>query len=635
MTRRFESPDELARAIVEAVGSRIVLGLPVGIGKAVHVADALLERARRDASITLTIFTALTLEIPRARSNLERRFLEPLVERLYSEYREPAYARAVREDALPDNVRVTEFYLRPGGYLDNATAQQSYTSLNYTQVARELLGRGVNVIAQLVARRDGGESLSLGSNPDLTLDLLPELERRRAAGTPIALVGQLASQMPYMLGDAELPVERFDFLLESPDTELDLFALPNRRVTPSAYATAMHVASLVPDGGTVQLGIGSLSDAVAHCLRLRQHDSALFRRVLARLPGGPESGRPASLPLHTEPFEQGLYAVTELLSDALLALLEAEIVRRPAGEGDERPMHAAFLLGSASFYERLRTLPETRRRLIDMTAISFVNNLHGDERVKRGQRRQARFMNEAMMVTLLGAVVSDGLEDGRVVSGVGGQFDFIRMAHELDDARSIVMFNAARVSGGKARSNVRWQYAHTTVPRHYRDVFANEYGLADTRGASDAHVIAALLAIADSRFQPALAAEARAAGKLRGDFALPGGARRNRPDAVAAVFEAADVRAHFPPYPLGTDLTPVEQRLAEALTWLERRTATTTARWRTAAAALVQAPTAEHAEALARMRLTKPAGLRERLTRRMLAHALSATRGPAVPGADE
>ena len=632
MTCRFESPDELAGAIVDSVGSTIVLGLPVGIGKAVHVADALFERARRDASIKLTIFTALTLEIPRPRSDFERRFLEPLVERLYGGYPEPVYARAVRENHLPDNVRVTEFYLRPGGYLDNATAQRGYTSLNYTQIAAELLRRGVNVIAQLVARRDGGPLLSLGSNPDLTLDLLPELERRRAAGRRIAFVGQLNRHMPYMFGDAELPAERFDFLLESPQTEFPLFALPNRRVTPPAYATGMHVASLVPDGGTVQLGIGSLSDAVAHCLRLRHRNPALFRRVLARLPGAPESGRrPASLPLYMEPFEQGLYAVTELLSDALLALFEADILRRPAGEGDERPMHAAFLIGSASFYERLRAMPEARRRLIDMTSISFVNSLHGDEHFKRRQRRQARLMNEAMMVTLLGAVVSDGLEDGRVVSGVGGQFDFIRMAHELDDARSIVMFNAARVHRGAASSNVRWQYAHTTVPRHYRDVFVNEFGLADTRGASDEHVIAALLDIADSRFQPALAGAARAAGKLPGAFSIPTGARRNTPEAVAAVFDARDVRPHFPPYPLGTDFTPVEQRLAEALTWLERHTARRASRWRTAAAALVNAPMTDDDDALARMGLARPAGLRERRASRMRAHALAATRRAAAP----
>ena len=125
----------------------MVAAMAVGVGKAVHVADALFERARRDPSITLTIFTALTLEIPRPRGDLERRFLEPLVSRLYGACPDPVYARAVRENRLPENIRVVEFYLRPGGYLDNATAQQSYTSLNYTHVARELLQRGVNVVA--------------------------------------------------------------------------------------------------------------------------------------------------------------------------------------------------------------------------------------------------------------------------------------------------------------------------------------------------------------------------------------------------------------------------------------------------------------------------------------------------------
>ena len=73
-----------------------------------------------------------------------------------------------------------------------------------------------------------------------------------------------------------------------------------------------------------------------------------------------------------------------------------------------------------------------------MTAISFTNTLDGDEAAKRAQRRHARFVNTAMVATLLGAVSSDQLEDGRVVSGAGGQHDLVAMAHALEGARSII-----------------------------------------------------------------------------------------------------------------------------------------------------------------------------------------------------
>lgn len=625
MPAQFDSPDQLASAIVHSIGKKVVLGLPVGLGKAVHVANALFEKAVSDPGISLTIFTALTLEVPQAGSDLERRFLKPLAARLYSEWPSLAYAEAVRRQELPQNIRVREFYFRPAAYLGNKLAQRTYTSLNYTQVAGELLKLGVNVIAQLVARDDVNGNLSLGTNPEVTLDLLPELERRRAAGAPFALVGQVNDDLPYMYGDAELALDRFDFLLDAPACRYPMFGLPNRKVTCRDYATGMHVASLVPDGGTLQLGIGSLSDAVAHCLILRQREPQVFRDVLVRLPGGPASGRRPDLPLYTEPFREGLYIATELLSDAAFALFDADIVHRGAGDGDETCLHAGFIIGSRALYERLRTMPESRRRLISMTSISFVNRLYGEETVKRRQRRNARFVNETMMVTLLGAAVSDSLDEGRIISGVGGQFDFVRMALALDDAHSILVFGSRRLHKGKPQSNILWQYGHTTVPRHYRDLFANEYGIAATRGQCDEDIIASLLNVADSEFQSSLLESARNAGKIATDYAIPGNAADNTPAALAAVFNDDALASHFPPYPLGTDFTPVEQQLADALTWLKNSTAQRGSRIRTLAAATILRPADRHREALERMELSDPGTLGERISQRLLALALSRT----------
>ena len=622
MTQYFDSPDDLADAVIAAVGKKIVLGLPVGIGKAIHVANALYARAERDASVALTIFTALTLEPPEPGSDLERRFLEPLAERLWGRWPRLRYAEAVRRQALPPNIRVREFYFRPGAYLGNSLAQRTYTSLNYTQVAGELLKLGVNVIGQLVAPpARGGDRYSLGSNPEVTLDLLPALEARRAEGSPVAFVGEVNDRMPYLFGDAELDASRFDFLLASDDCHYPLFGLPRRAVTDRDYATAMHVASLIPDGGTLQLGIGSLSEALAHCLLLRHRHPDLFREVLRRLPGGPESGRRPDLPLETNPFREGLYASTELLSDAVFALFEAGIISRGA-DGPQGPLlHAGFFLGSSSFYEALRSLPEERRRRIAMSSISFVNSLHGDEAAKRRQRRDGRFVNETMMVTLLGAAVSDGLEDGRVVSGVGGQFDFVSMAHSLDDAHSILMFGSRRLHDGTARSNIVWNYGHVTVPRHYRDVYACEYGLAATRGQPDEAVIAALLIIADAEFQAGLLGHARKAGKIAGDFTLPASATGNTPVALRRVFR--EYGEHFPAYPLGSDLTPVERELATALGRLKDASARTWPKLRIAAAALLRPPRPASRAALARLALENPKSLRERLLARLVDRALA------------
>src|ERR1700743_987358 len=149
---------------------------------------------------------------------------------------------------------------------------------------------------------------------------------------------------------------------------------------------------------------------------------------------------------------------------------------------------------------------------IKMMPVSFTNELYGDEERKRRARVDARFVNNAMMATLLGAAISDGLENGRVVSGVGGQYNFVAQAFALPGARSILTVEATRWAGKHLESNIRWSYGHETIPRHLRDIIVTEYGVADLRGKSDAEVVAAMLQVSDSRFQDELARRAKDAG---------------------------------------------------------------------------------------------------------------------------
>src|SRR6185295_6405554 len=148
--------------------------------------------------------------------------------------------------------------------------------------------------------------------------------------------------------------------------------------------------------------------------------------------------------------------------------------------------------GPSELYRALRELPEEERRSIEMTSVSRINDIYGEEALDRRQRRDARFINICMKATLFGAAVSDGLEDGRVVSGVGGQYNFVAQAFALPDARSILTLNSTRGAGRKTMSNIRWSYGHTTIPRHLRDIFVSEYGVADLRGRTDEETIAAM-----------------------------------------------------------------------------------------------------------------------------------------------
>ncbi|HEV7715493.1 MAG TPA: hypothetical protein VGO53_07845, partial [Steroidobacteraceae bacterium] len=94
MTAILDDVGECVDAVLRRVGSRIVLALPLGIGKPNPIANEFYRRAARDPSLNLTIITALSLRKPSARSDLERRLLEPLVARVFGNYPELEYAHA-------------------------------------------------------------------------------------------------------------------------------------------------------------------------------------------------------------------------------------------------------------------------------------------------------------------------------------------------------------------------------------------------------------------------------------------------------------------------------------------------------------------------------------------------------------
>ncbi len=558
MPKLFSSPEAIAEDIIADVGTDLVVGLPLGLGKANHIVNALYARAVADRSIRLTFFSALTLEKPRPSNLLERRFISPVIERLFGGYLDLAYAPALRAGELPPNIQVIEFFFLAGSWLHVPSAQQNYISANYTHASSYLLARGLNVVTQLVAKRvvDGITRYSLSCNTDTTLDVL----RARAEGrASFKLVAQVNSELPFMPGAGDLPGEEFSAVLESPETEFPLFAPPSEPVTDTKYAIGLHAAGLVRDGGTLQIGIGQAGDALAQGLILRHRDRAQFEATVQRL-------APAGPPFESAPFEKGLYGVSEMLFEAFIGLIDAGIVKR---EVDGVLLHGAFFLGPKSFYRRLRDMTAEEIARIQMMPVSFTNELYGDEDQKKRARVDARFVNNAMMATLMGAVVSDGLENGQVVSGVGGQYNFVSQAFALPGARSILTVEATRQAGRGLESNIRWSYGHETIPRHLRDIVVTEYGVADLRGKSDADVIAAMLQVADSRFQNELARQAKDAGKLPANFEIPNACRENYPQRIADALRPARQAGLLPSFPFGSDFTEVEQRLIPALQFLQ------------------------------------------------------------------
>jgi len=717
MPQMFDDVGEIVEEALRRVGKRVCLALPLGIGKPNLIANEFFRRARGDATVDLTIVTALSLRKPTGGSDLERRFLEPLAERIFGNYPELDYLTAVRQGSVPANIHVIEFFFEPGSLLSAAHAQSHYLCANYTHVARELLRRGVNVIAHVVAKRT--TEISLGSNPDVTIDLMPQLDRLRAAGQAIVMLGQVHREMPFMLGAANVGADAFDLLLDHSRYDYDLFAPPNPALATVDHAIGLHASALVRDSGTLQIGIGELGDSIVYSLLLRHQQNEAWRRALS------DAGTERAAPLIDScggrgAFTTGLFGATEMFVDQMLDLYRAGILRRrvydylplqralaangsnprvdaallegllAAGAGPRLDaadvtalkaagvlrsetrfengaivspegtridadlanagaraalareclgltlqggtvMHAGFLLGPRAFYSALRELPESERRLFDMRSVGYINQLYGaDMELRIAQRCHARFVNTAMMLTTLGAAVSDGLDDGRVVSGVGGQYNFVTMAHALPGARSVLCVRSTRRKGGKVTSNIVTSYGHTTIPRHLRDLAITEYGIADLRGRTDSECVAAMLNIADSRFQDGLLTAAKRANKIDAGYRIPDEYRRNTPQRLDASFAAQRAAGLFSEYPFGTDLTREEIDLARALRWLKENTAGTAARLGTIARALLSAARDEDRGHLERLKLGAPVDFKERLTAKLVGLALARTRAVAA-----
>ncbi|MGB9430417.1 MAG: acetyl-CoA hydrolase/transferase C-terminal domain-containing protein [Gammaproteobacteria bacterium] len=712
---QFTDLDACVDAILARVGQQLMVGTPLGIGKPNYLVNALYQRAARDPSLRLVIMTALSLEKPGWHSDLERRFLEPFVQRVFGDYPELEYMRPLHQGTLPANVELSEFYFKSGNLLGNRHAQQHYVSSNYTHVVRDMLAAGVNVIVQMVAQRDGpeGPRYSLSGNPDLTLDILPGLRAAEKAGRKIAVVGLVNRQLPYMYGDAEVAPEFFDFIVDNPAYAHHLFAVPSMAIDPIEHMIGVYASTLIRDGGTLQVGIGNLGDAFVYSTQLRHADNTHYRQVIEQLGVLNKFGASIERLGGLDAYRTGLYAGSEMFSDSLLHLYRSGILKRRVydheliqkllntgrlsesigpetlttllkegaiqrvltaediaflkrfgilradvrhdggflilpdasrlipdlGDADTLRhltdmalgaklaggvlLHGAFFLGSNWFYNELRNMPEPERRLFAMTAVSKVNEIFGDVQLEQSQHRHARFLNICMKMTLLGAAVSDTMADGQVVSGVGGQYNFVAMAHALKEGRSILMLKSVREEHSRLISNLVWNYAQCTIPRHLRDIVITEYGIAELRGKQDWEVITALLNICDSRFQDELLKQAQRAGKIPVDYRIPELFRQNRPEKLRAGLAAFQAVGLFPEFPFGSDFSPEEQVLGKALIGLKQRTSNWPGRLATVLQTLFASTSGTAcAPYLKRLGLEAPATLKERFTAKLVAGAL-------------
>lgn len=646
--------DKAAQQVIQAVGKKIVIGLPIGLGKPIGFINALYKHVAADPSLHLTIITGLTLARPLLKNSLEKALIEPIMQRLLGDYEDSLYELARMKQQLPINIRVIEFFFSPGKFVHNAYAQQQYISSKYTSVIEDALRLNINVIAQQVVRsKKNKQYYSLSCNSDLYLTLAKKLMKQ---DSQFAIVAEVNEQLPYMFGDAEVKEKIFTHIVDTKHYQ-QLFALPQEELAMQDHMIGLYSSCLVKDDSCLQIGIGKMGNAIANALKIRNEFNEDYQKILSDFKIKDKFATALAEIGEQSTFQKGLYASTEMWSDEYLSLIKTNILRKKVydhlglqqllnerlidetitpnilnilfqhgiissplrekdlkflkkygifksgiklkdGElilknkqcisadlftdpktmadhclGDRlvngKIMHAGFFIGSQNFYNTLKNMPDQIKSMINMTSIARTNQLANAPRLLALQRQYARFINSCMMVTLTGATVSDGLKNNIVVSGVGGQFDFVLMGLQLPGARSIINCRSTRISNGKVQTNIEWDYANITIPRYLRDIIITEYGIADCRSKVDTDVIKAILNITDSRFQSQLLKLAKVHGKLEQDYQIPVQFTQNYPETLQKIFSIWQSKGYFPSYPFGSELTAVENKLKHALLFLK------------------------------------------------------------------
>ena len=308
-----------AEEIIRQVGNHIVIGVPLGLGKPIGILNALYYIATLDQSIRLTIITGLTFSRPTFKNTLEKKFAQPILERMLGNYEEPHYEKARALQQLPPNIDVIEFFFMPGKFLHNAYAQQHYISSCYQYAARDAVHLDMNVLAQLVAPSPTDPNkFSLSCNTDLFHETKKLLDVRKAQGKKIAIVAEVNAHLPYMHGPvAEVDADTFTLITDR-KKYCSLFAVPRDEITTQDHLIGLYTSILIKDNGCLQIGIGKLSNALANALIFRHQKNDLYRDMLEKL----------NISGETDTFQTGLYASTEMLSDEYMQLYKAGILKK-------------------------------------------------------------------------------------------------------------------------------------------------------------------------------------------------------------------------------------------------------------------------------------------------------------------
>ena len=320
-----------------------------------------------------------------------------------------------------------------------------------------LIDRGLSpadVVVSMASPMDEHGYFSLSLAPDYTM---------AAVARARAVVLEVNPNVPFACGACHVHVSRVAALVEDESPVLEV-GLP--KIGPVQVAIARHVADMIEDGSTLQIGYGGIPDAVVMQLAHNR-----------------------DLGIHTE-----------MIGDGILSLVECGAVNNSRKNHHPGKMLATFALGSRRLYDFMHRNPMLEMHPADVT----------NDPMRAGLNDRLVSINATLQVDLLGQCGSESL-GSLPFSGTGGQADFTRAANRSRGGKAfIVLPSTAREDTVSRIVPVLSPGTHVTTSKNDVDHVVTEHGVAQLRGKSAGQRAAALIGIAHPAFRDALSAQARA-----------------------------------------------------------------------------------------------------------------------------
>jgi 4-hydroxybutyrate CoA-transferase len=285
---------------------------------------------------------------------------------------------------------------------------------------------------------------------------------KSAAETAGLVIAEVNPNMPRTLGDSFIHVDQIDFFVEV-DYELPEVIAPSADET--QFQIAKHIAELIPDAATLQMGIGGIPNA-----------------VLRQLEGHKNLG------IHTE-----------LFSDGVMEMIEKGIITNSRKSIHPGKVVSGFVIGSQELYRYIHDNP-----IFEMHPTEYVN-----DPFVIAQNERMISINSAIEVDLTGQVCADSIGT-RFYSGVGGQIDFVRGAARSEGGMTFIALPSTARRGTVSRITTKLaDGAGVTTTRNDVHYIATEFGVADLYGRTINERVYALVNIAHPDFREELMEYAR------------------------------------------------------------------------------------------------------------------------------